>query len=461
MVQLLNCSAEIYAKYFSSVLAVLASQNDEVFDRMVRMSAGINIRVLRAGYKGVEVLKGVNLNIDAAEFVGVVGPNGSGKTTLLRSISRVLAPVSGSIELDKKDIYAIPTREFAQKVAVVPQDTLIAFDFTVLEVTLMGRSPRLGRFSIEGSKDAAIAMEALAQTGTAHLRDRSIAALSGGERQRVMVARALAQEPEIILLDEPTSHLDISFQFEIMGLIKRLNREQGLTVIAVLHDLNLAAQYCDRLVMVGQGNIEADGSPDEVITADNIRRVYGAEVWVRKHPATHRPYVIAGVRPKTSDSGERFDTQPVIHVVGGGGTAAPVMAKLMRRGYRVTCGALSMGDADQEVADALDIPYIPHSIFAPIASDAHKQHLKLIDDADIVTLTDVPIGYGNLLNVEALLYAAQGDKPVVVLKPDLIAERDFSDGQAEKIMQKIVSLGAVSADSVDELVQIIESRYIP
>lgn len=422
----------------------------------MRMGVKISIDNLRAGYGGVEILKGISIDIGASEFVGVVGPNGSGKTTLLRSISRALPPVSGSILLDGCDVYSIPAREFAQRVAVVPQDTLVAFDFSVLEVTLMGRSPRLGRFAVEGVKDTAVAIEALTQTGTVHLKDRSIMALSGGERQRVMVARALAQEPDIILLDEPTSHLDISFQFEIMDLLKRLNNDNGLTVLAVLHDLNLAAQYCDRLVMIGQGQIRADGSPDEVITADKIRRVYGAEVWVRKHPATHRPYVIAGVKPGMQSINDGFDHPPVIHVIGGGGTAAPILAKLKRRGYQVSCGALSVGDADQEVAEALDIPYISHSIFAPISPESHRQHLEMLAAADVIVLTDVPVGHGNLLNVEAALHAARYAQNVFILKPELMPERDFSEGRAVKVINEILSLGALGVDNIDMLMQAIE-----
>lgn len=263
------------------------------------MSVKLRTKNLHTGYNGITILNGISIDLNDSDFVGIIGPNGSGKTTLLRTMSRAIAPYSGCVQLEGKDIYAVSAREFARRVAVVPQDTMVAFDFTVLDITLMGRSPRLGRFAVESSKDVEIAMEALAQTGTQHLKDRSIMALSGGERQRVMLARALAQEPEILLLDEPTSHLDISFQFEIMDLVKRLNKERGLTVLTVMHDLNLASHYCDRLIMIGDGKIQASGSPEEVVTSDNIRRVYGAEVWVQKHPTTQRPYIIAAVNPQT------------------------------------------------------------------------------------------------------------------------------------------------------------------
>lgn len=264
------------------------------------MGAKITVKNVHAGYDGSPVLRGVSLTLGDACFAGVIGPNGSGKTTLLRSMSRALHPISGSVTLDGTDIYAVPSRQFARRVAVLPQETLIPFDFTVLEITLMGRSPRLGRFAVEKRSDLAVATDALARTGTEHLKDRPINGLSGGERQRVLLARALAQEPDVLLLDEPTSHLDINFQFEIMDLVSSLRRERGLAVLAVLHDLNLASHYCDELFLLCNGRIDSDGTPEAVIIPDNIRRVYGAEVLVQKHPTTHRPYVIAGVKRDAS-----------------------------------------------------------------------------------------------------------------------------------------------------------------
>lgn len=414
---------------------------------------------LHAGYNGAEILKGVTLGLDEGGFVGVIGPNGSGKTTLLRSMSRTLAPLSGSVTLDGRDIYSTPAREFARRVAVVPQDVYVAFDFSVLEIALMGRSPRMGRFAVESGRDVSIAMDALRRTGTDHLKDRPMNALSGGERQRVMVARALAQEPEVLLLDEPTSHLDISFQFEIMDLVKGLNREHKLTVLAVLHDLNLASQYCDRLVMIGKGSIQAEGGPDDVITAANIRRVYGAEVWVRRHPTTRRPYVIAGVRPKTPAPSDSFDKAPRVHVIGGGGTAAPIVARLVRRGYQVTCGVLYAGDADHEVADALDIRYVPQPPFSEISEETHAAHLELMQEADIVVLTDVPIGHGNLPNARAALKSAESGRRTLILKPDLVQDRDFTDGRAAEAVADALVAGAVGVGSIDELISAVDASF--
>jgi len=252
---------------------------------------------IAAGYDGLEVLKGVSVEGRAGELVGIIGPNGSGKTTLLRTMTRTLRPSAGSVTLNGFDIYAMHARDFARKVAVVPQETLIPFDFTVMEVVLMGRSPWLGRFDLEGPCDLDAAQEALRLTGMDHLGSRPINALSGGERQRVILARALAQGPEVLLLDEPTSHLDIAFQFEMMESVRCLCRERGLAALAVLHDLNLASHYCDSMVLISGGCVEATGSPAEVITPENITRVYGVSVLVNEHPTTHKPYVLVASTP--------------------------------------------------------------------------------------------------------------------------------------------------------------------
>jgi|YNPNPStandDraft_1061719.scaffolds.fasta_scaffold00772_8 iron complex transport system ATP-binding protein len=419
------------------------------------MISSFRVDNLCAGYGDHAVLNCVSLELGSGDFLGVIGPNGSGKTTLLRSMSRVLKPLQGKVCLDGRDIYCIPSREFARKVAVVPQETFVPFEFSVLEIVLMARSPRMGRFAFESNRDVEVALEALALTGTIHLRDRTINALSGGERQRVLLARALAQEPEILLLDEPTSHLDISFQFEIMDLVLSLNRDRGLTVLAVLHDLNLASHYCDRLVMMGAGEIKATGSPNQVLTADAVRRVYGAEVWVRQHPTTRRPYIIAGVRHKSL--AQHTDNPLNVHVIGGGGSAAPILARLVRRGYRVTCGVLNEGDTDEEVAQALDIPTISLPPFSTITPESDAKHRDMIDGADMIVLGEVPVGSANLANIAAVLDAAKEGKKLLVLTPNLAPTRDFTGGVASDMIDQAIGLGAEPIASNDQLLARIES----
>lgn len=246
---------------------------------------------VRSGYGNIEILKGLTFSIDPGDFVGIIGPNGSGKSTLLRTATKVLRPFKGEIYLEKEKLEDVSLREMARLVAVVPQDTLFMFPFKVLDVVLMGRIPYISRLGFESREDLKIAFEALEYVDAIHLRDRFIDELSGGERQRVIIARALAQKPRILFLDEPTTHLDISHQIEIFSLLKNLNRGSGLTVVAILHDLNLASLYCDELILLSEGKIRKHGTPSEVLDYRIIEEVYKTQVVVKENPLTSRPHV--------------------------------------------------------------------------------------------------------------------------------------------------------------------------
>ena len=241
------------------------------------------------GYGKRTVLHNISLEAKPGEMLGIIGPNGSGKSTLIRGITRLISPSSGQIFLDGQDVASISRLDLARLVAVVPQNPVLPELFTALEVVLMGRTPHLGLFRHEGEKDLAIVRRAMEVTQTIAFTERRIGELSGGERQRLTIARALAQEPKMILLDEPTAHLDINYQIETLDLARQLCLEQKLIVVATLHDLNLAAQYCDRLVMLSDGKIHCHGTPKAVINAQTIKEVYGAEVYVYPHPVNDLP----------------------------------------------------------------------------------------------------------------------------------------------------------------------------
>jgi iron complex transport system ATP-binding protein len=254
--------------------------------------AVLEVKGLWFSYFKEPILKDISFSIEKGEFVSIVGPNGSGKTTLLKCISKILSFQKGSIKLFGQDIKVLNPRKIAKKIASVPQETHIIFSFSCLEVVLMGRSPHLGRFQMEGKEDLKVAQEAMRLTDTIDLSDRSIHSLSSGERQRVIIARALAQRPKILLLDEPTSHLDINHQQDIFDLLAKLNAEQELTIICVLHDLNLASLYSRRLILLRKGKIYADGQPKEVITSKNINEVYGAKVLLSENPKSQSPHIM-------------------------------------------------------------------------------------------------------------------------------------------------------------------------
>jgi iron complex transport system ATP-binding protein len=230
------------------------------------------------------VVDGVSLSVSRGTIVGLLGPNGSGKTTLLRLLSGTLIPDHGRVLLDGQAIAGMSRRDLARRIAVVPQETHSAFDYSALEIVMMGRYPHLGAFELEGASDLAIARRAMADTGTTSFEARRFAALSGGEKQRVVIAGALAQASDVLLLDEPTASLDLGFQFEIAALLSRLNRDRGTTMVVSTHDLNLAATLCTELVLLKAGRVIAQGPTDEVLTPAHIRDLYGVIADVTTHP---------------------------------------------------------------------------------------------------------------------------------------------------------------------------------
>ncbi|MDD5085687.1 MAG: ABC transporter ATP-binding protein [Candidatus Omnitrophica bacterium] len=251
----------------------------------------LRIRNLTCGYDSKVILHDINLDVGNGELVGIIGPNGSGKTTLIRTVSRVLKPQNGGAILDGKDIWQTGFRELAQKIAVVPQ-TFSGGAMSVEEFVLLGRIPHFKEFQfLETHEDLEIAKRSMVLTDTYGLRDRLMKETSGGERQLALISRALAQEPKLLLLDEPTAHLDIAHQVRILDLIRRLNKELGLTVIIVLHDLNLASEYCRRLVLINEGRVHKVGLPEEVIRYQIIEEVYKTVVVVKENPVSFKPCV--------------------------------------------------------------------------------------------------------------------------------------------------------------------------
>ena len=235
---------------------------------------------------GPLIVNGVSVRVADGDLVGILGPNGSGKTTLLRLLSGTRRPTSGRVLLGDADMARLSRRDVARRIAVVPQETELAFEYTALEIVLMGRHPHLGLFTVEGPADVKIATDALEATGTAHLADRMFHTLSGGEKQRVVIAAALAQSADLLLLDEPTASLDLKYQLEIGSLLRGLNADRGVTMAVSTHDLNLAASICRTLILMRDGRVLAVGATNDVLTPDNIQRLYDVEADVHVHDDT-------------------------------------------------------------------------------------------------------------------------------------------------------------------------------
>ena len=242
------------------------------------------------------VVDEVSLSIAPGDLTGILGPNGSGKTTLLKMLAGTLTPSAGTIAFDGRPLRDWKRRHLARRIALVPQDTHAPFDFTVLDIVLMGRFPHLGTFALEGPADLAIARQALAATGTSAFEERPFATLSGGEKQRVVIAGALAQSPELLLLDEPTASLDLGHQLDVQQLLAGLNRDRGVTMVLSTHDLNLAAGLCRRLILLRGGRVIAQGPTEDVLTPETVRALYGVDADVRRHPAAGHLTVTALAR---------------------------------------------------------------------------------------------------------------------------------------------------------------------
>ncbi len=252
----------------------------------------LRVEGVRFGYRGRAVLDGVDARVDEGEVVGLVGPNGAGKTTLLRLVSGVLRPDAGRVLLGGSDVSRVSPGDLARMVAVVPQAPRLPPGFSVLDLALMGRNAHLKLLRWEGRRDVEAAERAMSLTNVGHLSDRPLETLSGGERQRAVVAMALAQEAPLLLLDEPTSSLDLSHQTRVLDMIVDAQERRGGAALAAMHDLTLAAQYCDRILMLSEGRVHAGGTPEETLTEENIRAVYGARVLVAAHPHAAAPVVL-------------------------------------------------------------------------------------------------------------------------------------------------------------------------
>ncbi|MFB6161917.1 MAG: ABC transporter ATP-binding protein [Halococcoides sp.] len=329
------------------------------------------------------VLDGISLSIDAGEIVALVGPNGAGKTTLLEAITGVVAPTAGQITVEGRAIDGLGQREVARRVASVPQNTAVGFDLTVEDLVGMGRTPHRSRFAFAMSADDREAIDAaIDRLGLDSLADRPLTAISGGQRQRAYLARALAQDAPVLALDEPTASLDIAHARSILETVSDLV-DGDRAVIAAIHDLDLAARYADRMIVIADGGIHERGPPDAVVRSGAIEATFGTPVGVATDPVTGAPTV----RPIGSDDGDH------VHVAGGGPTAAATIARLAEAGRTITAGPVREGDIAARAAHARDISVVQCSRAGPLDDRGIDRARDFVAESDAIVLADVAAGH--------------------------------------------------------------------
>jgi iron complex transport system ATP-binding protein len=410
------------------------------------MSNVLEFLGVSAGYHGVPVIKDLTASIREGEIVGVLGPNGAGKTTFLRCITGLCRSMSGTIRLFNKDASELDAAERARLVAVVPQEVETPVAFTVQEIVTIGRTASLSRWCRPTKQDIAIVERAMVYTDVVGMRDRQFAELSGGEKQRTIVAMALAQEPRMILLDEATSHLDMNHRMEVMQIVERLNREQGVTVLMISHDLNLAAEFCQRLILMDHGQIVADGKPLEVLNEDVLRGVYQCDVLVQHDQVSGLVSVVPARRLAAGHGGRGLRA----HVIAGGCCAEEIFRRLCLCEYTVTCGVLNQGDSDTGFADALGIQTALEKPFSPIGQSALDSAMEMAKAADFVVLCGVPFGPGNLANVTLAEQALAHGNAVFVMSG--IEQRDYTGGhEATARIEAMLRKGAVTWNTMPDL----------
>ncbi|HKV59969.1 MAG TPA: ABC transporter ATP-binding protein [Ktedonobacteraceae bacterium] len=441
---------------------------------MVDNNPLLDMQGITFGYNRQPLLYDVHFQVRAGEMVGLLGPNGSGKTTLLRLISGVLRPQQGTVILDGRDARAWGRREMARRVAVVPQEIHVPFAFTVEELVSLGRTPYTRLLGSNTIEDLTIVRNALQAADIEALAGRIFNELSGGERQRVTVAMALAQRPALLLLDEPTSHLDIKYQIELLELVQRLNRETGVTVIAAMHDLNLAARYFPRLVLFQRG-IVADATPAEVLEPHLLRRVYGINVQVGILRGAEHISILPPGNDVVADD-EPQATQPRVHIMAGGGSGELLMRALADARIPFSAGALNIGDSDHTLALRLAQDVITEQPYAPISPAVLEQVRARLAQVALLILCPVPVGPGNLSLLHEALEAAQHGVTTLLLAPFVandedtsaatltgegtllhqisISERDYTGGAGVDAMRALLQHGARVVNSVKEVVEV-------
>lgn len=385
----------------------------------------IELSAICVSLQNTQILDSITTSFPSGEFAGLIGPNGAGKTTLLRTINGRLSPTTGTITIAEDPIGSFSSRQLGKRIATVQQTTNLSFDFTVRQIVEMGRHPHQSRFTYRKPAPEIIDW-AIARTDITHLENRPITDISGGERQRVLIARALAQDTPVLLLDEPTANLDINHQIRTLELARSLVTSEDKTVIAAIHDLDLAARFCDTLYLLDNNEIVAQGPPTTVLTPQNIESAFGTDVSIVPNPITGTPSVTATHRvPEAKDL--------TVHVIGGSGSATSLLYELHQQGYTVTAGIHHETDPEQTAADHLGIETTTAAPYTTYSSSHRTAAQNHVDNADVTILANLPIGPHNRMNLDL----AKRATTLVIIEDTPFESRNAADEEAAIMYRRL------------------------
>ncbi|MCD6156109.1 MAG: ABC transporter ATP-binding protein [Candidatus Atribacteria bacterium] len=405
-------------------------------------------------YGSLPAVRRVSFEVERGDFVGVLGPNGSGKSTLLSLLAGLLEPAQGKTYLEGRDLLKLPRKARARKIGTVFQSFPEELDLPCQEVVMMGRFPHWRRWQKETPKDYQTVRRAMQQTTTLHLAEQPFTQLSGGEKQRVMIARALAQEPELLLLDEPTSHLDILYQLEIMTILTQL-REQGITILCVLHDPNLAAQFCNKALFMKEGKIFAFGKIEEVMQSSVIGELFGVEFLEETHPYTLRPFFM----PLGINTLQKHSLK--IHLICGGGSGKLLLRLLLQKGIEVSLGVINHLDADEEAARKLGLEMVVEKPFSSIQKENLEKAKQMAMQKDYVLIAPTFWGEGNIANLEMALSLQEKGKKVLLLEECFDPKFDFTAGKAQQYLETLRKKGALVFKDPSLLLDYLNEKATP
>ncbi|MBB5022130.1 ABC transporter ATP-binding protein [Desulfurispira natronophila] len=417
----------------------------------------IQIDRLSFGYGTRLVLQHISTTIERGEIFTILGPNGSGKTTLLRLLRGVLTPVQGQVNWSgNRPAHRMGRRHMAQLCAVVPQSLESYFEFSVEQMVCMGRYAHRKWLAGESERDAMAVQRAMALSDTLHLAQRPVSSVSGGERQRVYIARALAQQAPVLMLDEATSNMDMDHRLEMTQLLQRLNANESQTVVQVSHDLDMAAQISHRIMLLGSaGSITALGSPRQVLTPANLKSSFGVEVGVEENPYTGAPRIIP-IRPTQRSTLHNLS----IHVIGGGGSASGLLRRLHMAGAQVSTGPLNRGDSDHVLAQALGMDVVIEEAFVAFsAAQIAKAHQLAAAASTGLVIAPCAWGHGNLVCLDMARQLLLQGTSVWIINPR--PENDYTGGSAWQKLQELRQMGATVLPDTDAFLELLRSQNSP